>query len=299
MWSAVTGTWQPIFGGYEDRGVSIEWHDFQLDEDLDWARSFHEGSLELCLNFSGEAHLHDGMAERLLPPGHVALYTVRGGGPRACRVAGGWHRFITVEMSPAFLRAQCHGGPETLRGVLAGFAAGDGCPPFLQMEAMSTGVLALRGALLDPPVPAAAREAWYAAKTLELLAHTVFREDEPGELFCHRQQRLNRDRVERVRYLLERDLENPPTLEMLAEDAGCSTFHLSRTFTEGAGMSIPKFVRTRRIERAAMLLRTGKGNVTTVAMAVGYSSLSAFNKAFVEQMGCCPGLYPAVKIAGR
>jgi hypothetical protein len=27
--------------------------------------------------------------------------------------------------------------------------------------------------------------------------------------------------------------------------------------------------------------------------------LSAFNKAFVEQIGCCPGLYPAVKIQGR
>jgi AraC-like DNA-binding protein len=64
-------------------------------------------------------------------------------------------------------------------------------------------------------------------------------------------------------------------------------------------MSMPKFLRTRRIERAAELLRTGKMNVTEAAFAVGYASLSAFNRAFVEQMGCCPGLYPRVKIAGR
>ena len=64
-------------------------------------------------------------------------------------------------------------------------------------------------------------------------------------------------------------------------------------------MSIPRYLRTKRIDRAAELLKTGKANVTEAAMAVGYSSLSAFNKAFVEQMGCCPGLYPAGKISGR
>jgi AraC-like DNA-binding protein len=60
-------------------------------------------------------------------------------------------------------------------------------------------------------------------------------------------------------------------------------------------MGIPKYIRLKRIEKAGELLRSGKMNVTEAAMAVGYSSLSAFNKAFVEQMGCCPGLYPHVK----
>lgn len=86
---------------------------------------------------------------------------------------------------------------------------------------------------------------------------------------------------------------------MLAQDVECSPFHLSRIFTEAHGMSIPRFVRTRRIEKAAELLRSGKMNLTEAAFAVGYASLSAFNRAFVEQMGCCPGLYPRVRIAGR
>ena len=111
--------------------------------------------------------------------------------------------------------------------------------------------------------------------------------------------RQNRERVNRGRYLIERDLENPPSLEMLAQEVACSPFHLSRVFADQAGMSIPRFLRTKRIERAAELLQSGKANVTEAAMSVGYSSLSAFNKAFVEQMGCCPGLYPAVKIQGR
>jgi AraC-like DNA-binding protein len=86
---------------------------------------------------------------------------------------------------------------------------------------------------------------------------------------------------------------------MLAEEVGCSTFYLSRVFAQETGASIPKFLRLKRIEKAAELIRTGKMNVTESAMAVGYASLSAFNKAFVEQMGCCPGLYPNVPIPGR
>ena len=140
---------------------------------------------------------------------------------------------------------------------------------------------------------------WYRAKVLEILAQTLFLTDSARELFCQRHQRQNRERVNRVRYLIGRDLENPPSLDMLAQEVGCSPYHLSRVFAEQAGMSIPKYLRTKRIERAAELLQSGKANVTEAAMSVGYSSLSSFNKAFVEQRGCCPGVYPVVKSQGR
>jgi AraC-like DNA-binding protein len=83
---------------------------------------------------------------------------------------------------------------------------------------------------------------------------------------------------------------------MLSQEVGCSTFYLSRVFAQETGASIPKFLRMKRIEKAAELIKTGRMNVTEAAFAVGYSSLSAFTKAFVEQMGCCPGLYPHFKI---
>ena len=105
--------------------------------------------------------------------------------------------------------------------------------------------------------------------------------------------------MERIRYLIERDLENPPSLPMLAEEAGCSPFHLSRIFTQESGVSIPKFLRMKRMEKAGELLKLGRANVTEAALTVGYASLSAFNKAFLEYFGCCPGLYPHGKIAGR
>ena len=300
VWSLVQGEWRPLDGSFFDGGVSIEWHDFRVDSDMDWARSFHPGCLEICLNFSGSAALQDGSAQRKLEAGQVALYTTQPGRPEASRAAGSAHRFLTLEMGREFLRSNFGDQLDRLKDPVRRFIESKGAPPpWLEIGALPTNLLSTRMELVQPPVPERARGVWYRGKVLEILAHFLFAADDPSELFCHRQQRQNRERAERVRYLLERDLDNPPTLEMLAREVGCSQFHLSRIFTEETGMSIPRYLRTKRIDRAAELLKTGKVNVTEAALSVGYSSLSAFNKAFVEQMGCCPGLYPVVKIPGR
>lgn len=299
IWGNVSGTWRPLFGSFFDLGLSIEWHDFQVVSDIDWAPSFHEGSLEICLNFSGVGQLQLGDEQREVGAGQLALYCAQPRQLRARRLAGSIHRFITLELSRDFLQPHCAGREADLKAGVQQYLAGDDLPPMFEIEPLSTHLLALRVSLLDPPVPPAATKTWYLAKTLEVLAHTLFRPQQDGEFFCRRHQRMNRERVERVCYLVERDLENPPSLDMLAREVGCSTFHLSRIFAESCQMSIPKYLRRKRIERAAELLRSRKMNVTEAAMAVGYASLSAFNKAFVEQMGCCPGLYPVAPILGR
>jgi len=300
VWSHVQGEWRPLDGSFFDGGVSIEWHDFRVDSEMDWARSFHPGCLEICLNFSGSGSIQDGAAQRRLEAGQVALYTTHPGRPKATRAAGSTHRFLTLEMGREFLRTNFGDQLDRLKEPVRRFIESKGAPPpWLEIAPLPTNLLSTRMELVQPPVPEGARAIWYRGKVLEILAHLLFSADDPSELFCRRHQRHNRERAERVRYLLERDLDNPPTLEMLSREVACSPFHLSRIFAEETGMSIPRYLRTKRIDRAAELLRTGKANVTEAAMAVGYSSLSAFNKAFVEQMGCCPGLYPAVKISGR
>jgi AraC-like DNA-binding protein len=148
--------------------------------------------------------------------------------------------------------------------------------------------------LSEPPVTKAAQVLWYQAKALELTAQLFFAPKNP-EFFCMRQKRLARERVERVREILTRDLANPPTLEMLGQEVGCSPFYLSRIFSREVGHTIPQYLRNVRMERAAELLRTGRYNVTEAATEVGYSSLSHFSKAFCETIGCCPVLYPAAK----
>ena len=131
------------------------------------------------------------------------------------------------------------------------------------------------------------------------MAEFFFERRGEDELFCDRQKRLARERVERVVALLRKNLVEPLRLEEIGREVGCSPFHLSRTFSREVGMSIPQYLRKLRMERAAELLRSGKYNVTEAALEVGYSSLSHFSQAFCQTMGCCPGLYPLKTATAR
>jgi AraC family transcriptional regulator len=299
-WTPIDGIWQPLHGSFAEQGLSIEWHDFRLGRDLDWGRSFHAGSLEICLNFSGTGTLEVGGVESALGPNQVAIYTLSAERLPARRSADSLHRFLTLELTPGCLRTLLAGELGKLKPAIRRFVEnGTPAAPFLEIKPLSASLLGSRVQFLHPPVSGPARNTWYLGRVLEILAQTLFPDEDPAELFCQKYQRTNRERVERVRYLIERDLENPPSLKMLAEGAGCSPFYLSRIFTQETGVSIPKFLRMKRMEKSAELLKMGRANVTEAATAVGYASLSAFNKAFVEHFGCCPGLYPHGRIAGR
>jgi AraC-like DNA-binding protein len=150
----------------------------------------------------------------------------------------------------------------------------------------------LLASLREAPVLAAAQSVWYAGKALEVAAEFFYLPPGEPELFCQRQHRLAAERAERVIALLRANLAEPPGLEEIGRQVGCSPFHLSRIFSGATGLTIPQYLRQLRLERAAELLRSGRCNVTEAALEVGYSSLSHFSQAFHEMYGCCPGLYP-------
>jgi len=295
-WSSIKGKWLQIYGSFPGKGLSIEWHDFSNETTLDWGQSFHDRSLEICLNFSGEGFLKQGKTHRSLEPQQVAVYTTTKSRLKAIRNSGHFHRFITLELSPEYLLGQFASTMDGLRHELGQFIENpEKARPFLEVQPMRSPLLSVRQQLLEPGIHASARDIWYQSKVLEILAQLLFKADKPSELFCQRHKRVTKERVERATHLLQRDLTNPPSLDMLAQEVGCSPFHLSRIFSQQTGMSIPRYLRMIRIEKAAELLRAGAYNVTHAAFEVGYTSLSAFNQAFVEIMGCCPGLYPHAK----
>ena len=233
----------------------------------------------------------------------VACYLPTAGGKfHATRTTGEHHHFVTVEVAREFLAARLGAAAAALATPVKAFlqgetAAGAG---YAAVEPMNMAVQGIARSLEEPPVSvsAPAGRVWYEAKVLELVALLLFAPvvAPKEEMFCDRQKRINRERIERVCALLARDLENPPTLEMLAAEVGCGVFHLSRTFSQHVGQTVPQYLRQLRLERAAQLLKEGRCNVTEAAMAVGYSSLSHFSKAFWEAYGCCPGLYGNPKL---
>jgi signal transduction histidine kinase/DNA-binding response OmpR family regulator len=79
--------------------------------------------------------------------------------------------------------------------------------------------------------------------------------------------------------------------EALACEAGLSYKQLYRALHDGLGTTPSRFIRTVRVEHAARLLSEGAGSVTEVAYAVGFNSLSYFNRAFRERYGAAPSEY--------
>ena len=293
-WREVSNGWRPLYGDFERLGLSVEWHDFRAEQALDWGETFRPRSIEFCLNMNGRGAV-GAQVQSDYVSGSAGYYAVSDEPLPATRRAHDRHQFITLEFSRAHLQKQladCAGDLDPhVRGAVFPERESSVVSTPRPMSAEQRTVV---GSLVKPPVPKAAQALWYQSKALELMAHFLFTPKDP-ELFCMRQKRVARERVERTKELLARDLANPPTLEALGREVGCSPFHLSRIFSREVGLTIPQVLRNMRMERAAELLRSGRYNVTETATEVGYSSLSHFSKAFCETIGCCPALYPMAK----
>ena len=292
VWRAIGAGWKQLYGSFQKLGVSFEWHDFVADDSFDWSSSFHPGSVEICLNLQGTGIVSLNGKRMEFTPRTGGFYCRGTERLKAVRNGGEQHQFITIEFSPEFLRQHLRESTSALHPLIR---------EAVTKSQLSSGISSaipltnrqqqLLQSLKQPPVMLAAQFLWYQSKALELMMEFFFQSAAEDELFCMRQQTVARQRVKKVIQLLSDNLVKPPTLEEIGRSVGCSHFYLSRTFSSEMGMTIPQYLRQLRMEKAAELLKTGKFNVTEVALEVGYSSLSHFSTAFHETYGCCPGLY--------
>ena len=292
-WQSLPPGWRRLCGSVPEVGVGIEWHDFHLSACFDWSRAFHPGSLELCLNLAGQGVVRCGGSALAFEPMTAGFYLPGRRGMRASREAGQRHCFVTIEFTPRFLRGYLSSCDGALHPLVEGFVRGRPSRAGLGVIHRLTASQERRVThLAHPPVAQAARALWYQSQVLELMAEFFFERTGQDELFCDRQKRVARERVDRVVGLLQERLSEPPSLEEIGRAVGCSPFYLSRTFSQQTGLTIPQYLRKLRMEQAAELLTSGRYNVTEAALEVGYSSLSHFSLAFCQTMGCCPTLYP-------
>lgn len=86
---------------------------------------------------------------------------------------------------------------------------------------------------------------------------------------------------------------SPITVDDMAARAGLSRSHFSREFTRVFGETPRDFLRTRRLERSASLLRRTDHGIATICAEVGFSSLGSFTTAFRRAYGVTPSAYRA------
>jgi AraC-like DNA-binding protein len=85
----------------------------------------------------------------------------------------------------------------------------------------------------------------------------------------------------------------PLGVDDLAHAAGLSRAHFSREFRAAFGESPHSYLLTRRMERAAALLRNTDRSVAEVCLSVGLQSIGSFTTSFKRIYGMSPTAYRA------
>jgi AraC-like DNA-binding protein len=83
----------------------------------------------------------------------------------------------------------------------------------------------------------------------------------------------------------------PLGVDDLARAAGLSRAHFSREFRRTFGESPHAYLLTRRLERAASLLRTTDRSVAEICFDVGLQSVGSFTTSFTRTYGMSPTAY--------
>ena len=97
----------------------------------------------------------------------------------------------------------------------------------------------------------------------------------------------------RAKDLADARYAEPLDVTDLARAAGLSRAHFSREFRRAFGESPHAYLLTRRLERAAALLRNTDHSVADICFSVGLQSVGSFTTSFTRTYGVSPAAYRA------
>jgi AraC-like DNA-binding protein len=97
----------------------------------------------------------------------------------------------------------------------------------------------------------------------------------------------------RAKDLIDSRYAEPLDVASLAQAARLSQAHFSREFRRAFGESPHQYLLTRRLERAAALLRSTDRSVADICMSVGLRSVGSFTTSFGTLFGMSPTAYRA------
>jgi AraC-like DNA-binding protein len=97
----------------------------------------------------------------------------------------------------------------------------------------------------------------------------------------------------RAKDLIDARYRDPLDVPALAQAARLSPAHFSREFRRAFGETPHQYLLTRRLERAAALLRSTDHTVADICFTVGLSSVGSFTTSFGRTYGVTPTAYRA------
>src|SRR5215475_10889454 len=97
----------------------------------------------------------------------------------------------------------------------------------------------------------------------------------------------------RAKDLADARYADPLGVDDMAAAAGLSRAHFSREFRRAFGETPHGYLLTRRLERAAALLRNTDRSVAEICLDVGLTSVGSFTTSFKRTFGQTPTAYRA------
>jgi len=196
-----------------------------------------------------------------------------------------WHLCIVVERGQVeawFAREKTEGARRLLRLI-----RGEGAPHYTLPFA--PGVRAALEAVRDCPYRGICRALALEARCNDLIVRCVEALSGGGaELAGAAGPHGDAVRIRAAAEVLDRNLENPPSLGELARLVGINECYLKRGFRQVFDTTPFGYLRTRRMERARHLLETGQATVIEASTFVGHRNPSHFASMFRRQFGANP-----------
>lgn len=94
--------------------------------------------------------------------------------------------------------------------------------------------------------------------------------------------------IKQVENYIRTHMDDPVTLDNLAQVVKLSAFHFTRQFKQATGETPYQYVIRLKMQYAKSQLLTTKASVIDIGMQIGYESPSNFSRAFKRTMGVSP-----------
>ena len=101
--------------------------------------------------------------------------------------------------------------------------------------------------------------------------------------------------INNVLNYIEDNIREEINVDKIAKNAGYSKFYLNRIFSEYTGMTLHKYVQSRRLTIAAEKLIKTNAPISQPAHEAGYDSQQAFSLAFKQLYVYPPKMYKTIR----
>ncbi len=115
-------------------------------------------------------------------------------------------------------------------------------------------------------------------KTIEFLA--IFFENNSNMKLMGNSQDDKREHIIKAKDIINKNLQDPPSLKELASDLNISLYKLQNAFKNSTGNTVYEYIKKSRIEKAKYLLKNTDMSILEIANEIGYENPSKFSNAF-------------------